>query len=79
MLLLLKKYISLIGISFAVAAPLSYWFIGRYMEHFAHATPISCWLFVLAAIIVTVLSLSTLTWQIQQAMRTDPSAVLKEG
>jgi ABC-type antimicrobial peptide transport system permease subunit len=79
MLLLLKKYICLIGISFAVAAPLSYWFIGRYMEHFAHATPISCWLFVLAAIIVTVLSLSTLTWQIQQAMRTDPSTVLKEG
>lgn len=79
MLLLLKQYLGLLGISFAVAAPLSYWFIGRYMEHFAHATPISCWLFVLAGLLVTVLSLSTLFWQIQQAMRTNPSTVLKEG
>lgn len=77
MRLLLKKYAYLLGASFAVSAPVSYWVISRYMESFAHRTAISWWLFVVSAIVVTAVSLLTLMWQVRRAMKINPASAIK--
>ena len=77
MRLLLKKYAYLLGASFAVSVPVTYWVINRYMEDFAHRTAISWWLFAISAIVVTAVSLLTLTWQVRRAMNINPASAMK--
>lgn len=75
--LLLRKYGIILGISFLIATPISYLFIQKYLEGFANKTPVSWWLFVLAAFITSFVSLATLIWQINKAARINPAVVLK--
>ena len=77
MKLVLNKYIYLLAGAFAVAIPLSYFAISKYIESFAHRTAISWWLFAIAAIIVTAISLIILMWQVNRAMKINPTRVLK--
>jgi ABC-type antimicrobial peptide transport system permease subunit len=77
MSLLLKKYILLLGISFVVAAPLSWLAITRYLEGFAFKAPVSWWLFAVALIITAAVSLLTLVWQIRQAASANPAETIK--
>lgn len=77
MRLVLNKYIYLLAGAFAVAIPLSYFAISKYIEGFAHRTTISWWLFAIAAIVVTAISLITLMWQVDRAMKINPTRVLK--
>ena len=77
MKLVLSKYIYLLAGAFAVAIPLSYFAISKYIEGFAHRTAISWWLFAIAAIVVAAISLVTLMWQVKRAMKINPARVLK--
>lgn len=77
MKLVLNKYIYLLAGAFAVAIPLSYFAISKYIEGFAHRTTISWWLFAIAAIVVAAISLITLMWQVNVAMKINPTRVLK--
>lgn len=75
--LILKKYIVLLGGSFLVAVPLSYFAISKYLEDFAYKASISWWLFAIAGIVVVGISLITLTWQVRKAMGLNPADSLK--
>lgn len=75
--LLLKKYVYLLGAAFAVAVPVSYGVISRYMESFAHRTAISGWLFVVSAVVVAGVSLLTLLWQVKKAMKINPAKAMQ--
>lgn len=77
MRLLLKKYVYLLGASFVLAVPISYWVISQYMESFAYRTAISWWLFVVSGITVTGISLLTLMWQVKKAMKINPASAMK--
>lgn len=75
--LLLKKYLLLLGGAFAVAVPVSYLFISRYLENFAMKASVSWWLFAISAVVVAGVSLLTLVWQVKRASRINPAEVLK--
>ena len=80
MRLLLKKYVYLLGAAFAVAVPVSYGVVSRYMENFVYKISVSSWIAVFALIsaaIVMSVSLFTLAWQMRIAMKTNPADVLK--
>ncbi|MFA5650545.1 MAG: FtsX-like permease family protein [Proteiniphilum sp.] len=77
MILLLKKYARLLGASFLISIPLSYFVIHRYLEDFAYKASISWWLFAIAGIVVTGVSLGTLMGQASKAMRINPVNALK--
>jgi ABC-type antimicrobial peptide transport system permease subunit len=77
MRLLLKKYVYLLGASFVVAVPVSYWVISQYMESFAHRTAFSWWLFAISAVVVTGVSVLTLMWQVRRAMKINPASAMK--
>lgn len=75
--LLVRKYMWIMAASFAVAIPLSYLAIWRYLESFAHKAPVSWWLFAVAAACVILVSYVTLVWQVRKAIRINPAEVLK--
>lgn len=78
MQLLLKKYIRLLTGAFIVAIPLSFLIINKYMENFAHKTALSWWLFAISAITVSAISLFTLIWQINKAIKINPTEGLND-
>ncbi len=77
MTLLLKKYTRLLSASFLISIPLSYFVIHRYLEDFAYKAPVSWWLFAIAGIVVTTVSLGTLMGQARKAMRINPVEALR--
>lgn len=75
--LLLKKYVIILMTSFLIAIPLSYWGITIYLKDFAYKATISCWLFVVAAVIISVISMLTLMYQIKKAASINPAQIMK--
>lgn len=75
--MLLKKYLVLLAIGFVLAVPIAYLAIDRYLESFAVKAPLSWWLFGLAFLITSLISLLTLIYHTRRAANTDPARVLK--
>ena len=77
LLLLLKKYIIILAMSFLIAISISYWGITIYLKDFAYKANISSWLFIIAAIIISLISILTLVYQVKKAARQNPAEVIK--
>ena len=77
LLLLLKKYIIILAMSFLIAISISYWGITIYLKDFAYKANISSWLFIVAAIIISLISILTLVYQVKKAARQNPAEVIK--
>ena len=75
--LLLKKYFWTITLSFIIATPIALLAIRRYLEDFAHKAPVSWWLFAIAMILTTGISLLTLLYQTRKAANQNPAEVIK--
>lgn len=75
--ILLHKYFILLGISFLVAIPMSYIAIHKYLEDFVNKAEISWWIFAIAALITSGVSLLTLIFQIRKAANSNPGTILK--
>jgi ABC-type antimicrobial peptide transport system permease subunit len=75
--LLLKKYFLSLIISFAIASPIALLAINRYLEDFANKAAVSWWLFVVALVLTTAISLLTLIYQTVRAASHNPADVVK--
>ena len=75
--LLFKRYAWMLGISGVIAIPLSIFFIQKYMEEAVYRTPLSWWIFVLALLVVAIVSVGVLFWQIHKAATINPAIVMK--
>ena len=75
--LLLKRYLIMLGISALIAFPTAVFFIQKYMEDFAYRTPLAGWIFLLALLIVVLISGGVLFWQIRKAASINPAIVMK--
>ena len=75
--LLFKKYLAVLGASFVVAVPIAYYLIHQYTADFVVKAPIGMGIFVLALLLVAVISMGTLYWQIRKAANIDPATVMK--
>jgi len=75
--LLFKKYLLVLGASFVVAVPLAYYLIHQYTADFVVKAPISIGIFVIALLLVALISMGTLWWQIRKAANIDPATVMK--
>ena len=76
-LLLSRKYLTVLVVAFAVAAPASAAFLLHYTEGFAVKAPMEADMFLLALLTVAVVSLGTLFWQVSRAARINPAEVVK--
>ena len=76
-LLLVRKYLYILGAAFAVAIPLVYYIINDYTKDFAVKTPIGAGIFVTGFILTLLISLGTLLWQVRKAVRINPALIMK--
>ena len=75
--LLFRKYLLVLGASFVVATPLAYYLIHQYTADFVVKAPIGVGIFVIALLLVALISMGTLWWQIRKAANIDPATVMK--
>ena len=75
--LLFQKYLTVLGASFVVAVPLAYYLIHQYTADFVVKAPVGIGIFVIALLLVALISMGTLWWQIRKAANIDPATVMK--
>ena len=76
-LLLFRKYIKVIGSAFVLAVPLSYYLIYMYTRNFIMKAPVGIGIYVIALLVILIISLGTLMWQIHKAALIDPAKIIK--
>ncbi len=56
-LLLCKEFLMLVGIAFAIAAPIAWWGMDNWLQDFAYKTELSWWVFVLSGVAMLLIAL----------------------
>ena len=56
-----KKYLYIVAICSAVAIPISYYIIDRWMQQFAYRTEMSVWVYVVAVLTITIITIVTVS------------------
>lgn len=75
--LLIKKYLSVMGVATLLSIPLSWIAITLYLQDFAHKAPLTFDLFAVAVAITTAISLLTIIGQISKAANINPASIMK--
>jgi len=58
-----KMYFRILAICFIVAAPLAWYAVNRWLQNFAYKTPMYWWVYLLSFVVVSVITVSTVTFQ----------------
>jgi len=61
--LLSKDFVTLVIISFIIAAPLAYWGMSKWLTHYTYRVSISWWVFALAGFLSVMIPLLTVSYQ----------------
>ncbi len=77
LLLLSREYIWLIVISVVIGVPLTYWIMDNWLSNFAYRTNIGWVIFAMAAALVFVVALLTVSYQTLRSARANPSNTLR--
>lgn len=75
--LLSKDMIRLIGISAIIATPIAWWGMQQWLDNFAYRISISPWTFIIAAVLLLVIALFTVSGQAFKAALANPVEALK--
>ena len=77
LVLLTNQYVRILLICFVVAMPVAWYTISNWLKNFTYKTPMYWWIFALAFIIVTLVTLLTVTIQNWRAANTNPVESIK--
>ncbi|NML37869.1 FtsX-like permease family protein [Chitinophaga sp. G-6-1-13] len=72
MILLSKDFIRLVLIAFVIASPIAWWAMNKWLNDFAYRISISWWMFAVAGIVATFITLFTVSFQSAKAASTRP-------
>ncbi|MCL6266541.1 ABC transporter permease [Flagellimonas myxillae] len=75
--MLSKDFLKLIGISFLLAFPLGYYFMGKWLNSFAYKTTISWQVFLSAGAFTLIIALLTVSWHSYKAAVANPIKSLR--
>lgn len=75
--LLSKDFATLIVISFAIAIPLSYYYMHNWLQHYDYRTELSWWIFCAASVIAFIIALVTISFQAIKAAVANPVKSLR--
>jgi len=76
-LMLNRTVLIQLSIAFVVAVPLSYYIVHRWLQQFAYKIPIYWWIFLLAGLLVFVITVVTVSWQSRKAATANPVDAIK--
>lgn len=71
------KFLMIVMVSFAIAVPIAYLVVAKWLDGFAYKTNIAWWVFVLAGLIVTLITILTVTIQSYHTATENPIESLK--
>lgn len=72
-----KSYLKIVVICFIIAAPIAWYGVKIWLESFAYKIPIYWWIFLMAFLIVTTITMATVTFQNWRAANVNPVKSLK--
>ena len=72
-----RRYFSILSGCFLVAAPFGWWIGKHWLEGFAEKTPISPWIFLIAFLLVTLITMLTVTIQSWKNANENPANSIK--
>jgi hypothetical protein len=75
--LLSRDFLRLVLIAFAIAMPVSWWMMSKWLESFAYRTPISWWVFIAAAGLSLFVTMATVSFHVIRATIASPIKSLK--
>ncbi|MBS1916731.1 MAG: ABC transporter permease [Bacteroidetes bacterium] len=75
--MLSKDFVRLVLIAFVIAAPVSWYFMNKWLQDFAYRTTISWWIFLIAAIIAVSIAVITVSFQAIRAALMNPVKSLR--
>ena len=67
-----KKYLYIVAICSAVAIPISYYIIDRWMQQFVYRAEMSVWVYVVAVLIITIITVATVSIRSWRAANENP-------
>jgi putative ABC transport system permease protein len=79
MLLLNRAILAQLGVAFAVAVPVAYYVVLKWLENFAYKTQVVWWVFLLGGAIVLAITLLTVSAQSYRAASRNPTKALNNG
>jgi len=77
LLLLSKKFMSLVGIAFIISTPVTWWMMHRWLDNFAYRIQISWWMFPLAGFCALFVAMATVSYQTIRAATANPVESLR--
>ena len=77
LLLLNMSFIKWMAVSFAVATPIAWYAMDKWLENFAYKTTLSWWIFALAGLLTLGIALLTVSWQSWRAATRNPVEALR--
>ncbi len=69
-------FLKSIGIAVMIASPVAYFSAGRWLEGYSYRIDNNIWIYILAALIMALVALLSVTWQTIRLMNTNPVDVL---
>ncbi|WP_080904208.1 ABC transporter permease [Parabacteroides sp. Marseille-P3160] len=77
LLMFCKRYLVILMICFVIAAPVAYYAVRRWLESFAYKTPLYAWVFVLAFLLVALITVATVSFQSWRTANENPVNSIK--
>jgi putative ABC transport system permease protein len=77
MALLNRDFVKWVVIAFAIATPVAYYIMNKWLENFAYKTELSWWIFALAGLLALGIALLTVSWQSWRAATRNPVDALR--
>ena len=74
-----RVYFRLLAICIVLAAPLAWYAVNRWLENFAYKTPMYWWVYLLAFMVIGVITVATITFQTWRVANEDPVKSIKTG
>ena len=75
--LLSKDFLKLIIIAIILACPLAFWGSQKWLQDFAYRTKINTWIFIIAGLLTTAITLLTVLFQSIKVARLNPAKILR--
>ena len=76
--LLSKEFLLLVAVGFALAVPVAWYAMQRWLEDFAYRIELSPWLFAAAGLAALLVATGATSWQALRAARTNPAQALRD-
>jgi putative ABC transport system permease protein len=75
--LLSREFLMLVGLAFAIAAPLGWWAMDNWLNNFAYRAPLPWWVFAVSGLLAMMIAMATVCFQALKSAHANPVTSLR--